>query len=141
MFELLVPATDKQRRANPDPAFYDVALRPSLVLQAMSTLQDSGVEPDIWKIEGLNRPEDCERVVEVARRAGRAHVACIVLGRSASEAKVAHWLEVAASVSGFSGFAVGRTTSVEARKAYSSGEATRDETSSLIASRYCHWIA
>ena len=141
MFELLVPPTDSQRSSMRDPDDYDLALRPSLVLETISTLQDASVEPDIWKIEGLDRAEDCEKVVEIARRAGRLHVACIVLGRAASEAKVTHWLEVAASVSGFIGFAVGRTTFWDALTAYVSGEATREETSSLIASRYGKWAA
>jgi 5-dehydro-2-deoxygluconokinase len=35
---------------------------------------------------------------------------CIVLGRGADDAKVREWLAVAASVPGFIGFAVGRTS-------------------------------
>ena len=73
MFELLVPATkaqmdrvqaDKQRLRSADSSRVD-APGPS------ATLQDAGVEPDVWKIEGLDRREDCERVVETARRDGR----------------------------------------------------------------------
>ena len=71
MFELLVPATEAQRaRAQADAATYDLRMRPSLMLQAIRTLQDAGVEPDIWKIEGLDRREDCERLVAAARRDG-----------------------------------------------------------------------
>jgi len=44
------------------------------MLQAISELQDAGVEPDIWKVEGLDRREDCERVVAVSRRGGRGEV-------------------------------------------------------------------
>ena len=140
MFELLVPATDSQRLSMPSSGEYDVALRPSLVVETINTLQDAGVEPDIWKIEGLDRAEDCEKVVEVARRAGRTHVGCIILGRAASEAKVTHWLEVAASVSGFIGFAVGRTTFWDALTTYVAGEATKEETSLQIATRYENWV-
>jgi len=46
----------------------------------------------------------------MARRDGRGHVSCIVLGRGADEHKLARWLETAASVPGFVGFAVRRTT-------------------------------
>ena len=63
-------------------------IRPELMLQTICTLQDAGVEPDVWKIEGLDRREDCERVVETARRGGRDDVGCIVLGRGADEKKV-----------------------------------------------------
>ena len=111
MFELLVPATKAQMdRVQADKNAYDVRVRPELMLRTIRALQDAGVEPDVWKIEGLDRREDCERVVETARRDGRRDVGCIVLGRGADEKKVVSWLETAASVPGFIGFAVGRTT-------------------------------
>ena len=73
MFELLVPATKAQMdRVQGDKPTYDRRIRPELMLQTIRTLQDAGVEPDVWKIEGLDRREDCERVVETARRDGRA---------------------------------------------------------------------
>ena len=37
---------------------------------AISELQESGIEPDIWKIEGIDRREDCEAVVEQCRDRG-----------------------------------------------------------------------
>ena len=46
---------------------YDLDVRPGLLLRTLAELQDADVEPDIWKIEGLDRPEDCERVVAQAR--------------------------------------------------------------------------
>jgi myo-inositol catabolism protein IolC len=141
MFELLVPATDAQRDRASNAGHYDLQLRPRLVLNAIQTLQDSGIEPDIWKIEGLDRREDCERVVETARRDGREEVGCIVLGRAADESKVMHWLETAASVPGFIGFAVGRTTFWNALMRYVSGETTREETARIIGERYRDWIA
>ena len=101
MFELLVPATKAQmNRAEGTKQTYDQLIRPAMMLQTIHTLQDAGVEPDIWKIEGLDRREDCERIVETARRDGRTNVGCIVLGRGADEAKVVHWLTIAASVPG-----------------------------------------
>ena len=101
MFELLVPATQAQMdRSGADQEVYDQSMRPALMLQAISALQDAGVEPDIWKIEGLDQREDCERVVAVSRRGGRDDVGCIVLGRHADDEKVASWLRTAASVAG-----------------------------------------
>ncbi|MGH8796802.1 MAG: 2-deoxy-5-keto-D-gluconate 6-phosphate aldolase domain-containing protein, partial [Caldimonas sp.] len=109
MFELLVPATAAQLQSvHGDTDAYDRKLRPDLMVQALHALQDAGVEPDVWKIEGLERREDCERVVATARRDGRSGVGCIVLGHGADEAKVVGWLETAAPVHGFIGFAVGR---------------------------------
>ena len=46
------------------------------MLDTIRTLQDSGVQPDIWKVEGLDSPDDCERVVELARRDGRDDSDC-----------------------------------------------------------------
>ena len=141
MFELLVPATDEQRKSSRSAADYEVHQRPQLVVKAICALQDAGIEPDIWKVEGLDSREHCERVVEAAQRDGRDEVGCIVLGRAADEDKVARWLETAASVQGFIGFAVGRTTFWNAIEAYVAGHATRAETAARIARRYRGWIS
>jgi 5-dehydro-2-deoxygluconokinase len=110
MFELLVPAEKSQLdRLGGDKKKYDLELRPRLMVQAIEALQDGGVEPDVWKIEGLDRREDCEKIVATVRRGGRGTVGCIVLGRGENDVKVHEWLTVASGVPGFIGFAVGRT--------------------------------
>jgi myo-inositol catabolism protein IolC len=140
MFELLVPATTAQMdRVHADKQAYDLRIRPALMLEAVRTLQDAGVEPDVWKIEGLDRREDCERLVETARRGGRDDVGCIVLGHGANENNVAGWLETAASVPGFIGFAVGRTTFWDAVADYESNKASRQEAVARVAHRYAQW--
>jgi myo-inositol catabolism protein IolC len=140
MFELLVPATKAQMDlVLGDEQTYDRRIRPELMLQTIRTLQEAGVEPDIWKIEGLDRRQDCERIVQTARRDGRDDVGCIVLGRGADETKVAAWLETAASVPGFIGFAVGRTTFWAAVADYEAHNMTRQEASTRVAERYCEW--
>jgi myo-inositol catabolism protein IolC len=142
MFELLVPATEAQKaRVLRDAISYDRQIRPSLVLRAIRALQDAGVEPDVWKIEGLDHREDCEKVVATARRDGRHEVGCIVLGRAADDEKVASWLEIAASVPGFIGFAVGRTTFWNAIADLVANKSTREEAVSRIAQRYGEWAA
>lgn len=142
MFELLVPATTAQlARAREGAQAFDLHIRPGLMLEAIRNRQDAGVEPDVWKIEGLDRREDCERAVEAARRGGRRGVGCIVLGRGGDERTVARWLETAASVPGFIGFAVGRTTFWGAVAAYEAKNASRQEAASRIAERYREWAA
>ena len=142
MFELLVPATRTQMdRMHADKDRYDLQVRPNLMLQSIRALQDLGVEPDVWKIEGLDRHEDCERVVETAQRDGRREVGCIVLGRGADEKKVVSWLETAATVPGFIGFAVGRTTFWDAVADYVAGKATRQVAATRIAARFQKWVA
>ncbi len=86
MFELLVPPNPAQlRRLGNDKNAYDVQLRPTLTVQAIHELQNSGVDADVWKIEGFQRKEDCQRVVAATRRVGRDTVGCIILGRHEDE--------------------------------------------------------
>src|SRR6185437_6430865 len=119
LFELLVPPSRAQLdKLKGDRKTYDLELRPQLMVRAIRELQDAGVEPDVWKIEGLDRRTDCEKIVDTARRDGRSKVGCIVLGRGSDEQAVLRWLNVAARVHGFIGFAVGRTTWLEAVTAW-----------------------
>ena len=141
MFELLVPAEPAQlQRLDGDKRAYDLELRPSLMVMAIGELQEWGVEPDVWKIEGLDRREDCEQVVVAARRDGRDNVGCIVLGRGADEAQVRHWLETAAGVPGYIGFAVGRTTFWDALKAWLAGTTSREDAVAQVAANYRAWV-
>jgi myo-inositol catabolism protein IolC len=137
MFELLVPALKTQLdRVKGDRKAYDSELRPQLMVQAMEQLQNEHVEPDVWKIEGLDRREDCEKVVAAARRGGRQKVGCIILGRGEDDAKVRHWLTTAAGVPGFIGFAVGRTSFWEPLVQLRQGKVKREEAVKEITLRY-----
>jgi myo-inositol catabolism protein IolC len=141
MFELLVPATHEQMdRFEGEQNLYDLELRPSLMVEAIRELQNAGVEPDVWKIEGLDRREDCENVVAAARCDGRDEVGCIILGRGSNETKVVEWLRIAAGVPGFTGFAVGRTSFWEPLVAWRDGKITRERAIENIARRYCEWV-
>lgn len=141
MFELLVPATGAQMtRVNGDADRYDREVRPGLMVRSLHLLQDAGIEPDVWKIEGLDQRDDCLKIVDVAQRGGRHGVACIVLGRGADEKRVASWLAVAASVAGFTGFAVGRTTFWDAIADYEAKRATRAQAAARIGQRYREWV-
>ena len=141
MFELLVPPEKSQLKAlNDDKRAYDLELRPRLMVQAIRELQDAGVEPDVWKIEGLYRREHCEAIVAVARRNGRGQVGCIILGRGEDDQKVREWLTTAASVPGFIGFAVGRTVFWQPLIEYRAGRSTRDAAVAEIARRYQEFV-
>jgi myo-inositol catabolism protein IolC len=141
MFELLVPAEKVQLdRLGGDKKAYDLELRPRLMVEAIRELQDRGVEPDIWKLEGLDRREDCERVVAAARAGLRHAVGCIVLGRGEDDRKVREWLGVAAAVPGYIGFAIGRTVFWDPLVAWRSKQATREQTVTEIARRYREFV-
>jgi 5-dehydro-2-deoxygluconokinase len=137
MFELLVPAEKAQLdRLKGDEKAYDLELRPRLMAQTIQELQHAGVEPDVWKIEGLERREDCERIVAVARQGGRSRVGCIILGRGEDDSKVREWLTTAAAVPGFIGFAVGRTSFWNPLVDWRAKKITRNAAVAEIARRY-----
>jgi len=140
-FELLVPMTPEQSdRLEGDQHLYDHDLRPSLMVAAIKDLQSAGVEPDVWKLEGLDRRDDCEAIVRVARRDGREHVGCIILGRGSNEAGIVAWLRAAAPVQGFIGFAVGRTSFWDALVGWPDKKTTREKAAAQITDRYAEWV-
>ncbi len=141
MFELLVPPEKPQLDAlKGDKRAYDLQVRPHLMVEAIRELQKAGVEPDLWKIEGLDRREDCEAVVAAARAGGRDRVGCIVLGRGENDQKVREWLGTARKVPGFIGFAVGRTVFWDPLVDWKGGKATREQAVAQIATRYREFV-
>jgi myo-inositol catabolism protein IolC len=141
LFELLVPAEPQQLEAmGGDVARFDTELRPHLMRLAISQLQESGIEPDVWKIEGIDRREDCEAIVEQCRMAGRDHVACVVLGRGADQAAVDLWLRTASGVPGYQGFAIGRSIWWNPLKAFVDGTLARDAAAREIGANYARFI-
>ena len=142
LFELLVPAEESHlAQVDGDADRYDRELRPELMRRAIAELHEAGVEPDIWKIEGIDKREDCERISQEVRSGGRDGVACVVLGRGADEAAVEHWLKTGAGVPGYIGFAIGRTIWWDPLKAFVDGEKERYAAGSQIADNYRHMIA
>lgn len=135
LFELLVPPGPAQQTGD-----YDVTLRPALTQVVIRELQDAGVEPDVWKLEGYDRVEDAVAVAEIAQRDGRRAVRCIVLGRRADDTRVLQWLAVAARVPAFIGFAVGRTTFWDPLRDLFAGRIGRPDAVAAIARNYRGWI-
>ena len=137
MFELLVPATTDQLKAvEQDMHSYDLRLRPQLTAQAIDQLQGAGVEPDVWKLEGMDEGDAAVRVVAQARTGARDDVGIIVLGRGEDEARVREWLTVGAQTEGVIGFAVGRTVFWQPLIDFKDGAATREQASERIAATY-----
>ena len=141
LFELLVPAEEAQLESvGGDTDRYDAELRPDLMRRAIVELQDAGVEADVWKIEGIDTQEDCERIAQPSRRDGRDGVICVVLGRGADDAKVEHWLRQGAPVEGYAGFAIGRTIWWDALKGFLGGDLERDDAARQIADNYLRFV-
>ncbi len=141
LFELLVPAEDDQLASvGADVNRYDAELRPELMRRAIADIQDADIVVDIWKIEGVDERSDCEMLVKQARSGGRDGVVCVVLGRGADDDKVDQWLQAAAPVDGFVGFAIGRSIWWDPLKAYVDGKIERSAGAKQIAENYLRFV-
>jgi|SRR5579884_3644473 len=142
LFELLVPATDEQlERVDGDTDRYDAELRPELMRRAVEEIQNASIEVDVWKIEGVDEREDAAMLAEQTRAGtGREGVVCVLLGRGASTQKVDHWLQQAAPVDGFIGFAIGRSIWWDALKGFLQQSLSREEAASQIAENYLRFV-
>ncbi|MGB0095906.1 MAG: DUF2090 domain-containing protein [Solirubrobacteraceae bacterium] len=142
LFELLVPATDEQLASvGGDSDRFDAELRPELMRRAIEGTQNAGVEVDVWKIEGVDEREDAAMLAEQARAGeGRQGVTCVLLGRGASTEKVEQWLEQAAPVDGFIGFAIGRSIWWDALKGFLDKKIEREAAAAQIADNYLHFV-
>jgi myo-inositol catabolism protein IolC len=142
LFELLVPAEDDQLASvDGDTDRYDAELRPELMRRAIEQIQDYGIEVDIWKIEGVDEREDAEMLIRQTRTGeGREKVTSVLLGRGASDDKVDHWLQQAAPVEGFIGFAIGRSIWWDALKGFLDGKLERKAAAEQVADNYLRFI-
>jgi myo-inositol catabolism protein IolC len=140
ILELLVPATDEDLASvGGDTDRYDREVRPGLTVELIHYLQDHGVEPAIWKIEGLATREAAEAVSQAARRDGR-EAGCIVLGRHAPKDQLDEWLRIAAPVDGFIGFAIGRSIWWDVVEGRLSGKIGEDEARLRIAGNFSGFV-
>jgi myo-inositol catabolism protein IolC len=142
LFELLVPAEPAQLESvGGSEERYDTEVRPGLMVRAIEDIQTAGIEPDIWKIEGVDSSDDCARISATARAGGRDGVACVVLGRGADDAKVDEWLRAGANVPGYIGFAIGRSIFWDGVKGYVDGTTPRADAARQIADKYLRFIS
>ncbi len=140
LFELIVAASPEQlAKLGGSKEKYDQELRPKLMVQALKAIQDSGVEPSIWKLEGVDKPADAKAVVKQAQTGGRK-VGVITLGRGESKEKVQEWLAVGAKIPGIIGFAVGRTIFWNPLMDYKAGKTDRKGAVEQIAQNYIELV-
>ena len=142
LLEFLVPATDEQLESvDGDQSRYDSEIRPKLAVQVVEEMREKGADPDIWKIEGLDTKEDCEKVATSIKDGGREDVIAVVLGRGANDEKVNQWLRAGSSVDGYKGFAIGRSIFWNSLKGWHEDQKSREETVSEIAESYLSFIS
>ncbi|MBO1754400.1 2-deoxy-5-keto-D-gluconate 6-phosphate aldolase domain-containing protein [Allobranchiibius sp. CTAmp26] len=136
LYELLVPATDEQKASvSGDTDRYDRDVRPGLVTQVIADNQRAGVAPRLWKVEGLETV-DAARAVAGQARSGGHDADLIVLGRDAPQERLDHWLDVAAQVDAFVGFAIGRSIWEEAIRDWTHGTIDDTEAATRIGRTY-----
>ncbi len=137
MFELLVPATEGQLQSvGQDSHVYDLKVRPQMTVRTIEELQEGGIEPDVWKLEGMDDRDAASNVVAQARAGGRDKVGIIVLGRGEDDQRVQDWLAIGAQTPGFIGFAVGRTVFWQPLVDFKDGSISRAEAVERIAGTY-----
>ena len=142
LFELIVVPSEEQLAAvDGDRLRFELELRPALIVRAIEELQAAGVEPDVWKLEGLDAPEDAATAARVARTGpGRAGVALTILGAGAPDDRVDHWLRVAAATDGFAGFAIGRSIWRDPVREHLAGTLSREDAAERIARSYLRFV-
>ena len=142
LLEFLVPATEEQLASvENDQTRYDSEIRPKLAVRVVEEMRERGADPDIWKIEGLDTAEDCEKVAAAIKTVDRENVMAVVLGRGASDEKVNEWLRAGSSVDGYRGFAIGRSIFWNALKGFHEGEKTREDAVNEIAESYLGFLS
>lgn len=109
------------------------------LISAINELRDKGIEPDVWKLEGMENKNDYEYVVAKIQEGERQSVGLIILGRGENKKKVEQWIRLGRDVKGVIGFAVGRTVFSEPLVNFFDGKITREETINTIAKNYNHF--
>ncbi|NLE03891.1 MAG: DUF2090 domain-containing protein [Crenarchaeota archaeon] len=136
LFELLVSATEAQlaQVAGAKDRF-DSEIRPKLMIKSIEAIQAAGINPAIWKLEGVDKAEDAKAIVEQVQKDGRK-AGVITLGRGESKENVQKWLAVGAKVTGIIGFAVGRTIFWQPLVEYRAGKIDRKTAVQKISQNY-----
>lgn len=133
---LVLPTKEQLHEVSGDKERYDSILRPELTAEVIRTLLSKGIEPDIWKLEGMETENDYAGVIAEAKSGGRNNVNIVILGRGANEAKVDMWLRIGAKVNGVIGFAVGRTIFWDVIEKYHKGELNRATVIEVISKKF-----
>jgi RpiB/LacA/LacB family sugar-phosphate isomerase len=139
LLEVLEIPTEKQLKKYKTKTNFDHKLRAKLMVKAISELQQAGVDPEIWKLEGLYKKELMQKVADqVTSFNPQARI--VVLGRGENEKKAAHWIKEGAKVEAVIGFAVGRTVFKQPLLDYQSKKLNKSQTIDKITHNYLHFV-
>ena len=107
--------------------------------QVIEELQNAGVEPDVWKMEGMESSSDYQIVITQIQKNGRKDVSLVVLGRGGDEQLVEKWVRESAKIKGVIGFAIGRTIFSNSLLEYKNGTLNKDQTIEKIHNKFVYF--
>lgn len=140
LLEVLVWPTEQQLKdvgGNSDR--YDIETRPNLTVKAMEELQNANVEPDIWKIEGMESQDSYKIVSLQAQKGGRGNVGIVILGRAENQDRVEKWIKTGKKIEGVIGFAVGRTIFWDPLTEYKNGKIEKEKVIETVSNSFLHF--
>jgi myo-inositol catabolism protein IolC len=140
LLELLIPPVDLQlKEVNGNNDLYDLRVRPNLTARAIEELQNSNIEPDVWKIEGMENEDSYKIVALQAKKEGRNDVGIVILGRAENQDKVEKWIRLGKKINGIIGFAIGRTIFWEPLTDYKNGKIEKEVAINTISNNFLHF--
>lgn len=110
-----------------------------VIIPIITNLRQYNIEPDVWKLEGMENKVDYIKVVEKIKEGERTNVGLVILGRGENKEKVEEWINAGKEVKGVIGFAVGRTVFWEPLVNFKNGKISKEETISQIANNFKHF--
>jgi len=108
-------------------------------IAAIKEFQNAGIEPDIWKLEGMQKEKEYQDIVLQAQNGSRQNVKVVILGRGEEQKTVENWIRVGAKVKGVIGFAVGRTVFWEPLIEYKNGKIEKEKAIEIICNNFLHF--
>lgn len=140
LLEVLVSPTEQQLNGvSRNNEQYDAQLRPNLTVKTIEELQNANIEPDIWKIEGMETEDNYKIVVLQARKGERKNVGIVILGRSENQDKVERWIKAGNHMDGIIGFSVGKTVFWESLTDYKNGKIGKEQAIEMISSKFIYF--
>jgi len=106
------------------------------ILPAIIDLRDNGLEPDVWKLEGMENKNDYKLIVAKIQEEERQNVGLVILGRGESKEKVEQWIITGRNIKGVIGFAVGRTVFSRPLIDYKDGKVSKEKAIEDISSNF-----
>jgi myo-inositol catabolism protein IolC len=108
-------------------------------IAAIEKLQNSEIEPDIWKMEGMETEKEYENIVAKIQGPSRQNVNIVILGRGEKQPIVEKWIGIGSKVKGIIGFAVGRTIFWEPLTDYRNGNIGKEKAIEIICNNFLHF--